>query len=207
MESKQGGSMRLILICLLMGLTGCAGSSDNVTASAPGTNPGSGPGPTPPVTRDVVVSTGHNYSCVLESAGLICWGNNPTLSMPSSPTVIVSGITITGLQLYDHTICVSGTVGVRPVSHAAGPATYCFGDANVNSGGYAGQPVVFSPPVQQSDISTELITWILPYAASDLAFTAYMSLGTILDSSNDVTSSLVTCTQNGSAWDCGSFTL
>lgn len=196
--------MKHLIIISLLALTACAGDGSSPAA---GVNFSPNPTPGAPVTRDVVVSTGHNYACTLNGNSLLCWGNNPPLGIPAQPTVIISGATITDLHLYDYTICIGVTVGRRPVDHAAGAATYCFGNAAINNGPFAGQPVLFSPPVQQSDISTELITWTLPYSASDLPFTSYMSLGTVLDSSNDVTSSTVTCTQNGTAWDCGSFTL
>ncbi len=145
---STGNRLAGLLLCAtaLGSLTACGSAEGGPVAGvSPVLSPGS------PSAVSVVERSGRDFSCLsLTVSGadrVFCRALGPAvdarlgLSGPAF-SLFAESADLTGLEVWDDTICLTATVAQRPLSRAPGSALYCFGEATLGAN-YIGYALVF----------------------------------------------------------------
>ncbi len=200
----------LILVSLLV--SACGGSGGG--ASAPAAAPGVPDAPAPaPVSKSITLQRGSGYECFAYGVSLFCRGSatNPDLHINSVSYTERARATngITALRTWDDSLCFETTVSAAPYSRAAGPATYCFGEASLN---VRAEAIVYSPAYAHAAHGTASVSYThAPMAGADMTLVAFSGMTAfgdyiITDGTGAVSTETVTCSLSGSSLVCPSFT-
>lgn len=197
----------LILVSLLV--SACGGSGGDASAPAPGTPDVPAPAP---VSKTLTVQRGSGYECFVLGSSLYCRGTatNPDLHINSVIYVLRASATngITALRTWDDSLCFETTVVQAPYSRAAGPATYCFGEASLN---VRAEAIVYSPAYSHATHGTASVSYTYaPMAGADMTLAGLTQLTAfgdyiITDGSGAVSSETVVCSQTGASLVCPTF--
>jgi hypothetical protein len=197
-------SKSLMGLLIGFGLMACGGGSGSSVSVTPGTPGGSTPPPAASP-KSVVLKSNGGLSCFALSSGVWCrgtHGNFPSV-LPLTFTQIVSA-RVSGLNLWDDTLCFEAQALTTPIDRDEGTATYCMGEATF-SGLYVFYSVLYGTGFTgfgSSDVmsSENLIS------GGDLTLLAFMGAGIVTDSSALVSSQTLSCSQSGTTLTCPTFT-
>lgn len=176
--------MRALFVLLLAALCGCKSGAGGVSGEIdfPGSTPGSSP-----VTLSV--RSGDGFSCFIFGRSLFCEGlsTNADLGIDSlsfEPYVTDSDSNLTGLLVRDDTVCVTSSVLTRPYSSTPGTATYCIGEATLQSAP-GGHPVIYGGPLfSLASYGTPDLTFSFaeePFVGSDLTLEIFVASNFLTD--------------------------
>lgn len=162
----------LILITLAMTVVGCSsggGSGSSVVAESP--SPSNPPAGTP---VNIQTKSGRGFECFSLDRSVYCRGTSVNLDIDVNSVNFVeywndTNSTITHMNVWDDTICITSSVAARSSSQITTPglATFCIGEASfqgTNDPRMKYDWTFFSNP---SNIPSDIVTDKIPFSEFD----------------------------------------